>query len=116
MTDAAAGESQLGGCGEQLVADGNDGGGLDRFFEALAPGLAPPGDKCAVAELSRIEGGGERFVLVHGQLLDQERVDGRQNGCRGQLILGQVTRQQRSAVRSLILMVGGVAHADHRTP
>lgn len=46
MTDAAAGESQLGSWGEQLVADGHDGGGLDRFFQALAPGLAPPGDKC----------------------------------------------------------------------
>jgi len=60
-------------------------------------------------------GVGERFVLVHGQLLDQERVDGRQNGCRGQLILGQVAWQQLGAVRSLIWLVGGVAHVDRAT-
>ncbi|MGH9186121.1 MAG: hypothetical protein ACRD0U_09955 [Acidimicrobiales bacterium] len=46
MTGTAAGESQLGGCCERLVGDGNDGGGLDRFLKALALGLAPSGDKC----------------------------------------------------------------------
>ena len=45
MAGAAARESQLGGRGEQLVADGDDGGRLDRLFEALAPDLAPPGDR-----------------------------------------------------------------------
>src|ERR1700737_2524583 len=50
MACTATGESKLGESREETIADGNDGGCLDRLIEAAAARVAPSGHEGAVSE------------------------------------------------------------------
>ena len=62
VTGGSAGESELGGDGQEFVADGDDGGGVDGSLEPLASSVGPAGDEGAVAEFGHRGGGQEELV------------------------------------------------------
>jgi hypothetical protein len=53
---------------------------------------------------------GACVVLRLGKLLDEEGVDGREHRRSAELLLAEITRQQRGALGVLVLAVDGVAH------
>ena len=65
MTGTSAGKSQLSSNCEQLVAEGDDRRGLNRFLEPLAPGVAPPSDECPVSEFAYGDGRQKDLITRH---------------------------------------------------